>query len=269
MSGSNGASAEEPIRLGGMALRNGLLVHGPTHWAAAARGGDGEVHVASGPKPVLAPGLTSRVPLLRGPLRLAEAFAVIPIVRAELPQARLPFETPRVVVAMFASGIAGRILRERAEPTAQREVIAAAIGLIPALTALADRDLASYHGVEHKAIGAYEKGSLDPRDATKEHDRCGSNLVVPLMLFSALGQLLIDRTLEKPGPVARTAVGVGSISLAAELFAWSERNSEKSLARAYRRPGHEIQRYVATKEPTEEQIEVGEAAMAEILRVEE
>jgi len=37
MSGSNGASAEEPIRLGGMALRNGLLVHGPTHWAAAVR----------------------------------------------------------------------------------------------------------------------------------------------------------------------------------------------------------------------------------------
>ncbi|MDX6616694.1 MAG: hypothetical protein QOD60_1785, partial [Solirubrobacterales bacterium] len=90
----------------------------------------------------------------------------------------------------------------------------------------------------------------------------------PLLIFSALGQLLIERTLEKPGPVARAAVGIGSIGLAAELFAWSERNSEKTLARAYRRPGHEIQRYVATKEPTEEQIEVGEAAMAEILRVE-
>ena len=28
---------EEKLRLGGMALRNGLLVHGPTHWAAAVR----------------------------------------------------------------------------------------------------------------------------------------------------------------------------------------------------------------------------------------
>jgi uncharacterized protein YqhQ len=268
VSGSNGASADEPIRLGGMALRNGLLVHGPTSWAAAARGADGEVHVASGPKPVLAPGLTSRIPLLRGPLRLLEAFAVIPIVRTQLPQARLPFETPRVIAAMVASGIAGRLIRENAKPTPKREAVAAAIGLIPALTALSDRNLASYHGVEHKAIGAYEQGSLDPRDATKEHDRCGSNLVAPLLIFSALGQLLIDRTLEKPGPVARAAVGIGSIGLAAELFAWSERNSEKTLARAYRRPGHEIQRYVATKEPTEEQIEVGEAAMAEILRAE-
>ena len=33
---------EDKLRLGGMALRNGLLVHGPTHWAAAVRtrGGD-------------------------------------------------------------------------------------------------------------------------------------------------------------------------------------------------------------------------------------
>jgi len=73
------------------------------------------------------------------------------------------------------------------------------------------------------------------------------------------------------GKLARdidATVDVGSIGLAAELFAWSERNSEKTLARAYRQPGHQIQRYVATKEPTDEQIEVGEAAMLEILRAE-
>ena len=39
------------LRLGGMALRNGLLVHGPTHWAAAVRAADGTIAVASGPKP--------------------------------------------------------------------------------------------------------------------------------------------------------------------------------------------------------------------------
>ena len=31
----------ERLRLGGMALRNGLLIHGPTHWAAAVRDRDG------------------------------------------------------------------------------------------------------------------------------------------------------------------------------------------------------------------------------------
>ena len=50
MSETNDAKPER-LRLGGMALRNGLLVHGPTHWAAAARRQDGTIGVASGRKP--------------------------------------------------------------------------------------------------------------------------------------------------------------------------------------------------------------------------
>jgi uncharacterized protein YqhQ len=64
----NGASPR--LRLGGMALRNGLLIHGPTSWAIAARSPDGGLHVASGRKPTFGPSLAS-VPLLRGPLTLA------------------------------------------------------------------------------------------------------------------------------------------------------------------------------------------------------
>ena len=36
----------DKLRLGGMALRNGLLVHGPTHWAAAVRRRDGSIATA-------------------------------------------------------------------------------------------------------------------------------------------------------------------------------------------------------------------------------
>ena len=54
------------------------------------------------------------------------------------------------------------------------------------------------------------------------------------------------------------------------MFAWSERNPETSAAaRAFHRPGHEIQRLIATKEPTPEQLEVSVAALREILRVEQ
>jgi uncharacterized protein YqhQ len=59
------------------------------------------------------------------------------------------------------------------------------------------------------------------------------------------------------------------MGLAVEMFAWSERNAETALAKAYRRPGHEIQRLIATAEPSEEQRAVAEAAMAEILRAEQ
>ena len=52
----------EKLRLGGMALRNGLLVHGPTHWAAAVRHDDGRSQVASGRKPSLGGRAAERVP---------------------------------------------------------------------------------------------------------------------------------------------------------------------------------------------------------------
>ena len=84
----NGAGPDSPLRLGGMALRNGLLIHGPTSWAAAARTSDGRIEVSSGPKPVFSRGRLGSTPLLRGPLRLAEAFAVVPVARRRLPSAQ-------------------------------------------------------------------------------------------------------------------------------------------------------------------------------------
>ncbi|MDQ3741704.1 MAG: hypothetical protein M3389_12265, partial [Actinomycetota bacterium] len=85
------------LRLGGMALRNGLLVHGPTHWAAAVRDASGEVLTASGLKPRFT--RLDGVPGLRGVARLGEAMAVIPLVKRALPQAQLPFQQASVVVA--------------------------------------------------------------------------------------------------------------------------------------------------------------------------
>jgi len=260
--------ASEKLRLGGMALRNGLLIHGPTHWAAAVRGPDGSVQVASSPKPELAPGLAARLPGLRGPLKLAEALAVLPLVRYRLPAARLPFEDRRVLVAIGTTLFATAALRRRFGSSALREGAVQAIGAVPALVALLDRDLAAYHGVEHKAIAAYEQGIDDPAVVPKEHDRCGSNLLAPMMLLSAGGTVLLERLVDRPGPAARAVVGLGGASIAVEMFAWSDRHHGDPLAEAFHTPGREIQRLVATKEPTPEQLEVGVAALAEILRAE-
>ena len=72
-----------------MALGNGLLVHGPTHWAAAVRTDAGEVKVRSGRKPDLGGAAAERVPGVRGVLKLAEAIALVPMVKRALPEARL------------------------------------------------------------------------------------------------------------------------------------------------------------------------------------
>jgi uncharacterized protein YqhQ len=251
-----------------MALRNGLLIHGPTHWSAAVRDGDGGIQVASERKPELAPKLVARLPGLRGPLKLAEAMAVLPLARRRLPAARLPFENWQVIAATGATLALTSLLRKRAPASAVREGFAQVVGAVPAVVALMDRDLAAYHGVEHKAIAAYEQGIEDVASVPKEHDRCGSNLIVPMMLLSAGGTVLLERLVEEPGPAVRAGVGLGGASIAVEMFAWSDRHHGDPLAEAFHTPGREIQRHWATKEPTPEQLEVGLAAMAEILRVE-
>src|SRR4051812_7693421 len=259
---------EGALRLGGMALRNGLLIQGPTYWAAAVRAPDGEIVVGSERKPELAPRLAGRLPGVRGPLKLAEAMAVLPAVRRRLPEARLPFEDWRVLVAIGGTLAASGFLRRKTRRPVLRETAVQALGLVPALVALSDRDLAAYHGVEHKAIAAYEQGVDDAADVPKEHDRCGSNLVAPMMLLSAGGTVLLERLVDSPGPLARAGVGIGGASLAVEMFAWSDRHHGAPLAEAFHTPGREIQRHLATKEPTAEQLEVGIAALAEILRAE-
>jgi uncharacterized protein YqhQ len=272
---SNGAGRGQGdrVRLGGMALRNGLLIHGPKAWAVAARGPDGTIESASGPKPRFTPGRLGEIPMLRGPLRLAEALAVVPLARMRLPSARLPFEDRGVLAAVVASlALSGALRRRRpADPSAAgataREAAVALLGALPALAALRDRDLASYHGVEHKAIGAYEVGA-DPIEVPKEHRRCGSNLIAPMLLLSVAGQVLVERLVDDPGPVTRGLAGVAGVGAAVELFVFAERNPSTPIGRAVHGPGHEIQRLLSTREPTPEQLEVGRVALQEVLRAE-
>jgi uncharacterized protein YqhQ len=257
--------SNDKLRLGGMALRNGLLVHGPEHWAAAVRRVDGTIAVASGPKPRVR-GRAETIPGVRGVVRLAEAMAIIPLVKRALPEAQLPFQDATVVAAMAATATAGVALRRRVRGMGG-EAALAALSLAPSLIALRGGDLAAYHGVEHKAIGAYEQGA-DARDATKEHDRCGSHLMAPLLAANLAGTALLRRAVQQPSPLAGAAVQLASIGAAVEVFAWSERHGDTALARALRRPGHELQRVLGTREPTGEQLAVGRAALAEILRAE-
>ena len=142
---------QAPIRLGGMALRNGLLIHGPTHWSVAVRDDQGEIQVASAAKPKLAPTAVAKLPGVRGPIRLAEAMMVVPLARLKLRSVRLPFEDRRVVGAILVSMLLSRLAR-RISGSARRELSLQLTGFLPALTALMDRDLTAYHGAEHKVI---------------------------------------------------------------------------------------------------------------------
>src|SRR5918999_2054186 len=253
----------EKIRLGGMALANGVLVHGPTSWACAIRLPDGRLEVASAPKRFRAADVDN--PILRGPAKLAEVFLLLPEVRRALPEARLPFERPRVLTAMVASaGIAGLARGSRALTPAARETVATLASLVPAALALRGGELAAYHGAEHISIGTYEHGEA----REKEHERCGSHLLGPLLVTTAAGSALASRAPAHLRPAARLAAGVGALAAAVEVFSWMVANQKHPLARALARPGHELQHRLVTAEPSPEQLEVANAALTECLRLE-
>ncbi|HSJ93802.1 MAG TPA: DUF1385 domain-containing protein [Gaiellaceae bacterium] len=256
---------QEPvIRLGGMALQNGVLVHGPTAWGCAVRDADGVLHVASARKPRLAPAARQRFPALRGPITLAEAFALLPAVRRALPQARLPFERPAVLGSVVATSAAARVLR-RTGVSAGRELAAATLALVPAVLALRGPNLAEYHGAEHISIGTYENGG---EPAPKEHPRCGSQLVPPLALASLAANVAASRAPRKARGLARIVGMTAAVGGALELHAWAARNPGKRLASAIARPGFEIQRRFSTAEPSAEQLEVANAALDACLALE-
>lgn len=252
------------VRLGGMALANGVLVHGPSSWACAIRTAQGEIEVASARKRLLAPGI--RQPFLRGPLRLAESFAIIPEVRRRLPEARLPFERPAVLAATLASVVTVQVVR-RSEHLGEvaRELLAGALSLAPALLALRGGELAAYHGAEHVSIGTYEHGER----RAKEHERCGSHLIGPLLAATAAGNVLAARAPARFRGPARAASAVGAVGAAVEVFAWMTKHPGHPLAKALARPGHELQHRLATAEPSPAQLEVAEAALAACLELED
>jgi uncharacterized protein YqhQ len=256
---------EETLRLGGMALANGVLVHGPNSWACAIRLPDGRLQVASDYKRYRSSGVTS--PLLRGPARLAEAIALLPQVRRRLPGARLPFERPRVLTAMIAGATATQIIRgSRGLSPAAKEVVAGIASLAPAVVALRSSELAAYHGAEHIAIGTYEHGG---EAQEKEHERCGSHLLGPLLGTLAVGNILATRAPRQFRLAARGLASLAAVAVSTEIFAWMVRNPDHPVSRALARPGHEIQHRLATAEPTPEQLEVAEAALAACLELED
>jgi len=255
--------SDDKIRLGGMALLNGVLVHGPNSWACAVRTRDGELKVAAEYKRIRANNVQSA--LLRGPARLAEVFAVLPRIRRALPEARLPFQRTSVLVTMAASAVAVRAVKSsRSLTPLARELVSGALSAAPAVLALRGSELAAYHGAEHISIGSYEHG--EPR--AREHERCGSHMLGPLLLASAVGGALAARAPAHLRGAARAAAQLGAVAAATEIFGWMVRNPEKTLSRALARPGHELQHRLATAEPTPAQLEVAEAALAACLELE-
>ncbi len=260
------------LRMGGMALENGLLVYGPTYWSAAVRDKKGGIVVKTGKVPRVG-GPINAVPGLRGVARLAESMVVVPMVRMKLRQARLPFENKTVLAAAAATSAASLAMRRRKKKGIGTEIAINAIGMIPAVVSLKAGETAAYHGVEHKSIAAYEQGG-DPSDpevieaAAKEHERCGTHLVAPMMVAGIAGDVLLRKIVEQPSQTQQAGVALAGAAASIEMFAFAERHPNGAFAKAFRAPGFKFQEAIGTREPTPDQIEVGRAAINALLEAE-
>ena len=254
------------LRLGGMALRNGLLVHGPTHWAAAVRtrGGRGQGRV--GPQAAAArrrrrAGRARRRAARRGdggdPARQARAAGGAAAVPGRLRARRRGRRLGHRRAGAQARCAAWAASRSRRSSRSRRRCSRCAAASSPRTTASSTR--------RSPPTSRAPRTRATP---SKEHERCGSHLVAPMLASNLAGTLLLRRALEKPGPVAGGAVALASTAVAVEVFAWCERNARRGSRRRCGGRASRSSALIGTREPDERQLEVGRAALAEILRVE-
>ena len=259
---------DDRMQLAGMALRNGVLVLGPTSWAVAIRRADGTIRTTARQRPNGGEAISAKVPLLRGPLRLANMLRVLPEVRMAEPEARLGMESKAVLGGMVFGSLVTTQLRRRSKSVAVGELAAGAFSLAMTLASMRSGEVAAYHGAEHKAIGGYEQG-IEAVEATREHPRCGTQLAIPMLVFSSIatqGALALAPGNPRAARMAGQLLGVAG---ATELFRAGARGQGTALATAAARAGLRLQTHATTTEPTREQLDVAEAALEALLAAED
>jgi Protein of unknown function (DUF1385) len=311
-------------RMGGIALKNGLVLVSEDHWAAAVRETDESISVCSGRKARLPSGGSRRgsaararvaagrqtgvgrmagggagaqpgaqpqvddlqgLPMLRGLARFAETLLVVAQVKLRMPQAELPLEGGKVAAALATAYAATSTIRSLGpKSTIVQETGAALAAFVPAVLSLRNSTISGYHGAEHKVIAGREAEMRASAagvpytarvgrpsaasSAPKEHDRCGSNLVGPLLLTSIAVNALIRGMSGRMTPTASVVATTVSLGAALEALRWATRHGDSLAARVLMSPGRIIQKTLTTSEPTTQQLEVAERAMKELLRLE-
>jgi uncharacterized protein YqhQ len=250
-------------KLAGMALANGVLVIGPTRWAAAVRDRNGEVVVADGRRPV-APAAVDRVPIVRGGVRLGEMLAVLPLLRTALPQARLMVEAAPTLGALAGGAVAGNLLRSRTKSIVAGDLMSAAATLAATLVATRTSELGRYHGAEHKVIGAWEAG-IDPVDAPREHERCGTHVALPMFVTTTVCTAVARKLLPRHPAGAMLLGSIVGAGIAMELVRRAQRTPDAPASRALAKAGHFVQAFAATREPRRDQLDVAQAALDRLL----
>ena len=134
------------------------------------------------------------------------------------------------------------------------------------------RRIFEYHGAEHKSIFAFESGEVLMADRVKGfsylHPRCGTSFLLIVMVVSILVFALIPHHLSFGYKVASRVVFIPLIAgLAYEIIRFADQKRENKGIQYFIKPGLWLQRLTA-REPSDDQIEVALRALHEVLELE-
>jgi uncharacterized protein YqhQ len=258
------------LRIGGMALGNGVLMRSKGFWALARS--DGSVldgHVVS----LLDRSRLWRLPLVRSLVALVEM--IIFAVRLQRRSGRRPNLRLLAWLALWvvASSWFGSLAYQVLGGGLLGDLVAQLASLLLGLVCLQRGmgvELWRYHGAEHKAVNAYEQGA-DLGDLaavaahSRIHDRCGSNLVAIILVLS-LASLPLGQAL--PGFAFSVLYSLLVVALAFELFRLVTRRPQRAASRVVLCAGRTLQRTLTTREPDPKQLKLACRALQRVVTLE-
>jgi uncharacterized protein YqhQ len=294
---------EEPLRVGGQAVIEGVMMRSPNSMAIAVRKPNGEIVVRrKGLAFFSEKTFISKFPLVRGVLALISALVLgIQALNFSANQVLSDAEGEKelnswtmsltLTVALcfgiflfflvplfltkwlrFAIPMLSRsgILFNLVDGTFRLVIFLAYLWAISFIKEI--QRIFQYHGAEHKSIFAFESGEELMIDRVKGfsylHPRCGTSFLLIVMVVSIFVFALIPHHLPFGYKVASRVVFIPFIAgLSYEIIRFADRRRENRGIQYFIKPGLWLQRLTA-REPSEDQIEVALRALREVLELE-
>jgi uncharacterized protein YqhQ len=291
----------KPIRVGGQAVIEGVMMRSPNSMAVAVRKPNGEIVVKQeGLKFFSERHLLLKFPLVRGVITLLSALVLgIRALNFSASQALSEEEkdpSPWTMGLTFTIALCFGIFLFFLIPLFLTKWMRFAIPMLSEsglLFNLVDgtirlviflaylwgisffkeiRRVFEYHGAEHKSIFAFESGEELMIDRVKGfsylHPRCGTSFLLIVMVVSILVFALIPHHLPFGYKVASRVVFIPLIAgLSYEIIRFADGKRESRGIQYFIKPGLWLQRLTA-REPSEAQIEVALRALQAVLELE-
>lgn len=158
--------------------------------------------------------------------------------------------------------------------------LALVIGYITAISRMKDiQRVFQYHGAEHKSIRAFEQGAdltvEETKPFTRLHERCGTSFLIVVVVASMLVYIaaspLIPRDVEggwlfQIGLVFAKILLLGPVAaISYEINRLAGTYWKSPFAKIVAWPGLLMQKWLTTREPSEDQLEVALAALRSAL----